>query len=185
MSFAYTFLEKPLFYDGTQLRELFPRTSGGVMGNGAVAFLGGCRVELEHLVDSDDVAQNAPIYSESMLHCIHEYFDINLLATVFLQRLFISLVTDLLREHGAPVARRGDDIYANDRKLSVSIATASRVSTLIHCGFNLSSHNTPVPTISLPELGIHDAKAFSDELFHRYHREFVGCFHARCKVFGV
>ena len=55
--------------------------------------------------------------------------------------------------------RRGDDIFVNGKKLTVSIATAGISSEKIHCGINLISSGTPAEAnaIGLRDLGIeHD-----------------------------
>ena len=69
-------------------------------------------------------------------------------------------------------------------KLSVSIATVSATSTLIHTGFNIETDGTPVPTVGLADLDI-DVPAFASELLHRYADEMQDIWLARCKVRAV
>jgi hypothetical protein len=69
-------------------------------------------------------------------------------------------------------------------KLSVSIATASPVSTLIHTGFNIETEGTPVPTAGLAEQGV-DIPAFAAEVLRRYAAEVQDIWLARCKVRAV
>ena len=88
-----------------------------------------------------------------------------------------------------PVTRKGDDLYltrtdGTPGKLSVSIATVSATSTLIHTGFNIETEGTPVPTVGLAELDI-DVPAFASELLHRYTGEVQDIWLARCKVRAV
>jgi hypothetical protein len=88
-----------------------------------------------------------------------------------------------------PVTRRGDDLYlpradGSPGKLSVSIATASATSTLIHTGFNVETEGTPVPTVGLAELGV-DPATFGAELLRRYAEEVEDIWLARCKVRAV
>ena len=50
--------------------------------------------------------------------------------------------------------RRGDDLFCQDRKLSVSIATLSPVSSMIHLGLNISAKGAPVPAVGLEDLEV-------------------------------
>jgi hypothetical protein len=54
--------------------------------------------------------------------------------------------------HG--VERRGDDLYVGEGKLSVSVATVSPVSGLIHLGLNVTAAGVPVKAACLADLGL-------------------------------
>lgn len=178
--------EATLTYDGHQLSSLFAYKNFQVQGDSIVAFHGPCQVELSEMVDVEDVLAQDHIYSEAMVHFIIEHFDQDLEKTVTRQRLLVAIIAETIADLGdKPVTRSGDDLYLADCKLSVSIATLSRVSTLIHTGLNLSSNNTPIPTVSLPELGINDWSGFAQEVMARYTREIHSIQLARCKVRGV
>lgn len=182
---AYWF-EKPLKYDGTQLSSLFAYRNYRVQGDSIVAFRGPCQVELKEMVDVEDVLDQAHIYSEDMLHFIIEHFDQDLEKMVLRQRLFIAIIHEMLINEGVQgLTRAGDDLYLVEGKLSVSIATLTRVSTMIHTGLNISSKFTPVKTISLPELGILDIKDFANKIMKAYTSEINSICLARCKVRGV
>ena len=86
---------------------------------------------------------------------------------------------------GKVLIRRGDDIYDEDAKLSVSIATLSGISTLIHTGINISSHNTPVKTKGLISDYNLDPTAFSKEVLGAFKNELESSWLARCKVRSV
>lgn len=178
--------EESLTYDGHQLSSLFAYKNFQVQGDSIVAFHGPCRVELTEMVDLEDVLAKDHIYSEAMVHFIIEHFDHDLEKAVTRQRLLVAIMAETISALGdKAVVRSGDDLYYKDRKLSVSIATLSRVSTMIHTGLNLSSANTPIPTISLPELGISDWNLFAREVMARYTEEIQSIGLARCKVRGV
>ena len=95
----------------------------------------------------------------------------------------------LERMTNRPVTRKGDDLYlpctnGSPGKLSVSIATTSTTSTLVHTGMNIEIEGTPVPTVGLAELGV-DPVAFGAELLRRYADEVDDIWLARCKVRAV
>ena len=74
------------------------------------------------------------------------------------------------------IRRSGDDIFVKidgvDKKLSVSIATKSITSVLIHTGLNILSEGAPVSASGLlSELGIKDIKNFACDVMERYSEE--------------
>lgn len=176
--------QEEITYTGEQLSSLWAMRRFGLQGESVVAFAGPCRVGPEHMVDQADVAAGAFIYSERMLHFIVEHFELGLRETIARQRLLVALAAELLRPQAPALVRRGDDLYLGERKLSVSIATASPVSTLIHLGLNISSTGTPVPAVGLAELGVEPA-GFAQELMAAYREEMAGITAARAKVKGV
>lgn len=182
----HLYIDQEIKYDGRQLHSLWAFRTFGLHGDSIVAWQGPCAVQLTEMVDQEDVRQNAPIFSQAMLHFIVEHFHRDLEKAVWQQRLLIALIGERLNEKcSGQVKRHGDDLYLGDRKLSVSIATLSPVSALIHVGLNVSSEGTPVPTVSLPELGVGDIKEFAETILQDYVREVEGINYARCKVRGV
>lgn len=182
--------DHPITYDGRQLAPHWIYRQFDLMGDAVVAFMGPCQVALSEMVDIEDVKAAAPISSPLMLHVIAEFFSSDLHTTVYRQRLLVVTAKELLETlTDRPVTRRGDDLYlpradGSPGKLSVSIATASSVSTLIHTGLNIETAGTPVPTVGLAELGI-DAYAFAAKLLQHYAAELEDIWQARCKVRGV
>lgn len=175
-------------YDGTQLRPHWALKRFRLQGDSIVCFRGPCRVSLAHMVDLQDVLDEAPIFSPDMLHFIIEHFDNDLVRGVLRQRLLVAIIRDVLAERASfPLLRRGDDLFADTRKLSVSIATLSPVSTLIHTGLNITTEGVPVPAVGLFELGWTDRKIseLAVHIAQAYAEEFDAIQLARCKVRGV
>ena len=115
---------QPIDYDGTQLAAHWIYRTLDIADDALVAFAGEARVSLDHMVDLEDVKKKAPIYSPAMLHFIGEWFDDNLEAMILRQHLFVCGIYENLLERGiTKMHRRGNDIYHDGRKLSVSIAT--------------------------------------------------------------
>lgn len=173
-------------YDGSQLRAHWIAAQTGQYGDAMVAFRGRAAVDARHMVDLEDVAAQAWIASDDMLHFIVEHFDHDLERMILRQRLFIVLLAEQLRHLQPTLApqRRGDDLYDGDAKLTVSIATASPISCLIHTGINISSANTPVLTKGLHDYGI-APEPFAHAVMQSYADELAGIHHARCKVRGT
>jgi len=179
------FSEIELKYDGTQLQSHFAYNNFDIISDSIVAFIGPCDVKKENLVDLEDVKANKFIYSENMLHFIVEHFESNLQTTIAYQRLLIDLIIQELKESEPDISltRRGDDIYDETLKFSVSIATKSPVSTLIHTGINISSKNTPLPTSCLENYKI-NPHAVATSVLNRYRAEIENMKRAAAKVKG-
>lgn len=179
-------IEKEIKYIGSQLAPHWIYKNFKLQGDAIVAFIGECEVALTEMVDIEDVINNEPIYSKSMLSFITEQFNVNLVEGVFRQRLLICIIKELLEERGVFVVRNGDDLMIDGRKLSVSIATKSTTSILIHTGLNILSEGAPVKASGLTsELGITDIKEFALEIMKRYSEELEDINLASTKVRGV
>lgn len=179
-------IEEEIKYIGLQLQPHWIYKNFKLQGDAIVAFIGECEVKLTEMVDIEDVINNEPIYSKSMLSFITEQFNIDLVEGVFRQRLLICIIKELLEKRGVFVVRNGDDLMINGRKLSVSIATKSTTSILIHTGLNIESEGAPVKASGLTsELGITDIRAFAQEVMTAYAEELKDIELASTKVRGV
>lgn len=179
-------IEEEIKYIGSQLQPHWIYKNFKMQGDAIVAFIGECEVKLTEMVDIEDVINNEPIYSKYMLSFITEQFNINLVEGVFRQRLLICIIKELLEKRGIFVVRNGDDLMINGRKLSVSIATKSTTSILIHTGLNIESEGAPVKAAGLTsELGITDIRAFAQEVMTAYAEELKDIELASTKVRGV
>lgn len=184
---------KKITYDGSQLRSLYAFSEHNVQGNSVLAFRGPCMVREEDLVDIEDRKNHAEIISEDMAHFIVELFDSDLDRTVVLQRIFLCVMKDVIEELRPElfISRRGNGLYieveeegVEDRKLTVSVATASPLSTLIHTGINVASTGTPVPTLGLEDLDVL-VDDFILKVLQGFIDEIKGIDLDRCKVRSV
>jgi len=177
------FYDTELKYDGTQLHSHFAYKNFNLLGDSIIAFIGPCNVPTENMVDLEDVQNNKNIFSENMLHFIVEHFDHDLEKMIAYQRLLIDLIIQEMTEshEDLRLKRVGDDIYDDIYKVSVSIATSSPVSCLIHTGINVSSKNTPLPTKGLEDYGL-NPHAVATGVMNRYRAEIDSMIKARAKV---
>ena len=180
------FINDYIKYEGHQLAPHWIYKNFKIQGDAIVAFIGECEVKLSEMVDIEDVINNEPIYSKSMLSFISEQFNIELVEGVFRQRLLMCIIKESLEKRGIFVIREGDDLFVHGKKLSVSIATKSITSTLIHTGLNIQSDGTPIPTVGLmTDLGIQDINCFAEEVMLKYSQEIDDIVMASTKVRGV
>lgn len=180
------YIDEEIKYEGFQLSPHWIYKNFNIQGDAIVAFTGECEVKLNEMVDIEDVINNEPIYSKSMLSFISEQFNIGLIEGVLRQRLLITVIKEVLEKRGVQVVRDGDDLFYDGRKLSVSIATKSATSVLIHTGLNIISTGAPVKASGLSEdIGISDIKNFALEVLDRYSKELYDIVQATTKVRGV
>ena len=180
------FLENEIKYEGWQLSPHWIYKNFEIQGDAIVAFIGECDVKLTEMVDIEDVINNEPIYSKSMLSFISEQFNIGLVEGVFRQRLLICIIKEALEKRGFTITRNGDDLFFDGKKLTVSIATKSVNSILIHTGINIDSAGAPVKASGLSsELGLNDIKVFANEILEKYSSEIDDIIMASTKVRGV
>ncbi len=179
-------IEKEIDYDGRQLVPHWIYKNFGLLGNSLVAFRGGCDVKITEMLDLKDVQENKPIFSKKMLHFIGEFFDTDLTRTILLQRLLVSHAQQeiVIRAKRPSLVRGGNDLYDEGAKLSVSIATASPASTLLHFGINIISEGTPIPTKGLEDYDI-DPVLFARSLLESFRDEVKTVEEARAKVRSV
>jgi hypothetical protein len=179
----YRLIKDEITYTGEQLRSNFAYTTLGIIGDSIIAFCGMCDVKLKEMVDIEDLKAGRAIYSESMLHFIVEHYDTDLEKTILRQLLLVTIVKDLLNDiRGTMAVRRvNSDLYEEDAKLSISVATVTPMSSLIHFGINITSINTPVKTKGLKDYSI-DPYEFANLVMDRYTKEQDKINIARCKV---
>lgn len=179
----WAFIDERIDYTGEQLRSHWIMERFGIVGDAIVSFIGRCEVGFEEMVDLDDLLEGRSIRSELMLHFIAEHFDPDIERAILRQRLFIAIIVEELnRLLGRPVfGRRGDDIYDGDKKLSVSIATCSPVSSLMHTGLNITAEGAPVRAAGLEDYNI-DPRPLAEFVMRRYVEEMKGVKAAKAKV---
>lgn len=168
--------DRRIDYDGSAIRSHWAYRNFGILGNSLVVFRGKCDVKVEEMIDIEDLRQKKEIKSDDMVHYIIEVFEYpNVLLASALQKLFIAKLCELLGEYGIKTSRKGDDIYVDGRKLSISIATVSPVSIKIHIGINVEAKGIPegVNAIGLEELGILDIQEFMEKSGKALVEEFV------------
>lgn len=184
------FLKEKIPYTGIELSPHWISAKTGEFASAIVAFRGACRVETGELVDMEDSREKETIVAEEMLHFLGEWFDGDLMLGITRQRLLIAGFAELLRRKLNPdlaqnLQREGNDLYltmgGEKKKISVSIVTASPVSTLFHFGVNINAAGAPVRAVGLAELGV-DPDVLAQEALKLFSEEWKGIQKARCKV---
>jgi hypothetical protein len=136
----------------------------------------------DDLVDLEDRALGHTVAGDRMLHFIVEIFELDMPGIVFAQRLLCTIVKDSVgAAGGATIRRDGDDLFVGKGKLSVSVATVSPVSGLIHLGLNITTSGVPVEAACLEDLGI-DAAELARAILSAFAAEVDGAMGAAKKV---
>ena len=188
MSLYTRYLEGEIPYTGHELKPAWIARRTGVFQSSIVAFRGPCRVDTAEMVDLEDRFQAARIEAGEMLHFLGEWFDNSLELAIARQRLFIAGFGELVAARlpaGRRVLRRGNDLYVSGEgepaKLSVSIVTATPVSTLFHFGVNIDASGAPVRATGLGALRL-DVAELATAALTLMAEEWAGMEKARCKV---
>ena len=168
----YIVLDKKTDYDGSQISSLWAYNLADVQSDSIIAFRGGCDVKIEHMIDLEDKKQGDMIFSTDMIHFIIEHFDSTDLKLVYArQRLFTAIVKEILSGYRTDIVRNGDDLFVDDKKLTVSIASTSVVSQKIHFGINVVHDHYG----SLEDLGLgsDDVPALMEIIAKHYYNDFM------------
>lgn len=184
------FVTTKINYDGSQLQPLYAYLNHKLHGDSVVAFTGACNISFANMIDGEDIVSKSKIEGDQMLHFIIEIFNQNLMTAVSLQRLFASVALSIINASSViakanPLTRSGDDLYltlkGKSYKLSISIASVSPVSAMIHFAVNISNAGTPVKTCSLQDLKL-NPKSFAEDLMKRFSEEYISIVEATQKV---
>jgi len=187
------FINKEIIYTGKELAPHWIYKNFNLQGDAIVAFVGECEVKLSEMVDLQDVLDNSPIYSKKMVHFIAEHFNTTLIEGVLRQRLLVNIAREAISDNlinnnfsSQNIIRKGDDLFYNDGKLSVSIAAKSINSVLIHLGINIDSQGTPVKASGLEsDMNIKNHEEIAKNIIINYCKENEEIISASCKVRGV
>jgi len=183
------FLDQEICYTGKELAPHWIYKNFNIQGDAVVGFIGECEVKLPEMVDIQDVLDNSPIYSKKMVHFIVEHFNMPLIEGVVRQRLLINIARDVIMlnlPNQNKIIRNGDDLFYNEGKLSVSIATKSLNSVLIHLGINIDAVGAPVHASGLEsDMNIKNHEEIAKQIMINYCKEYDEIINASCKVRGV
>ena len=178
-----------IIYTGKQLSPSWIYKNYWIQGDAIVAFTGECNLTIDDMVDIEDYLNNSPIYSKNMLSFIIEHFNIGLVEGVARQRLFMCIVKDVIESYlpkGQTIMRKGDDLFYNGGKLSVSICTKSITSVLMHIGINIDTEGVPVKAAGLnTDMGLTDIREIAKDIMDKYILECEQIIYASTKVRGV
>jgi hypothetical protein len=177
-------------YTGRELRSGWLAERLGIEGDAIGAFRGSCMVSGGDLVDLEDLEAGNIVAGQDMVHFIVEMEGLCLAGITLAQRLLCSMVQEILNSAGrgagaggagAKVERRGDDLFVGEGKLSVSVATVSPKSGLIHLGLNVSTGGVPVKAACLTDLVV-GPSWLAERVLARFAAEVDSCGKASAKV---
>ena len=166
MNITHKHVDKIFEYDGSQIDPSWAFREFGIYGSSIVTWIGPVNITPDNLKDFADVGLE--IKSNNMINFICEFFDqqpTNMRVAYLRQRLLVMIFREILTEFNIKTKRSGDDIYVDNRKLSISIASVSLTSAKIHFALNLEDKGTPgdVETIGLFDIKDCDGKEIFNE----------------------
>ena len=153
-------------YDGSQINPSWAFQEFGIYGSSIVTWIGPVNITPDNLKDFADVGLE--IKSNYMVNFICEFFDqqpTNMRVAYLRQRLLVMIFREILTEYGISTKREGDDIFVENKKLSISIASVSLSSAKIHFALNMEDKGTPddVETIGLFDIKVNGERVFNND----------------------
>ena len=166
MTITHKHVDEIFEYDGSQINPSWAFQEFGIYGSSIITWIGPVNITPDNLKDFADVGLE--IKSNYMVNFICEFFDqqpTNMRVAYLRQRLLVMIFREILTEYGIPTKREGDDIFVEDRKLSISIASVSLSSAKIHFALNLEDKGTPddVETIGLYGIKVNGSQVFKED----------------------
>ncbi len=166
MTITHKHVDEIFEYDGSQINPSWAFQEFGIYGSSIVTWIGPVNIAPDNLKDFADVGLE--IKSNYMANFICEFFDqqpTNMRIAYLRQRLLVMIFREILTEKGIATKREGDDIFVDDRKLSISIASVSLSSAKIHFALNLEDKGTPddVDTIGLYDIRVDGQQVFNED----------------------
>ncbi len=165
MTITHKHVDEIFEYDGSQINPSWAFQEFGIYGSSIVTWIGPVNITSDNLKDFADVGLE--IKSNYMVNFICEFFDqqpTNMRVAYLRQRLLVMIFREILTEYGILTKREGDDIFVENRKLSISIASVSLSSAKIHFALNLEDKGTPddVETIGLFDIKVNGEHVFNN-----------------------
>ena len=167
MTITHKHVDEIFEYDGSQINPSWAFQEFGIYGSSIVTWIGPVNITPDNLKDFADVGLE--IKSNYMVNFICEFFDqqpTNMRVAYLRQRLLVMIFREILTEFGVESKREGDDIFVNNGKLSISIASVSLSSAKIHFALNLEDKGTPSDVETIGLFDIRDGEGnqiFNDE----------------------
>ena len=166
MTITHKHVDEIFEYDGSQINPSWAFQEFGIYGSSIITWIGPVNITPDNLKDFADVGLE--IKSNYMVNFICEFFDqqpTNMRVAYLRQRLLVMIFREILTEYGILTKREGDDIFVENRKLSISIASVSLSSAKIHFALNLEDKGTPddVETIGLFDIKVNGERVFNND----------------------
>lgn len=188
-------------YNGSHLssRFAYDHFKDRVLRSGnIIAFRAPMEVEAEFMVDKEDLINNDYIYSDDAINFCIEIPDIDLFGGVCFQRLFNSLVANILASKyvDCNLEVDGDDIKVADEyktrdgiimppgtgKASVSIAKWCNNAVLIHTGINVRAGKRAPAYAYGTNMTDEQCEQFMQDVIEMFYGTIQDVFVATCKV---
>ena len=165
MTITHKHVDEIFEYDGSQINPSWAFQEFGIYGSSIVTWIGPVNITSDNLKDFADVGLE--IKSNYMVNFICEFFDqqpTNMRVAYLRQRLLVMIFREILTEYGISTKREGDDIFVENKKLSISIASVSLSSAKIHFALNMEDKGTPddVETIGLFDIKVNGEHVFNN-----------------------
>ncbi|MCD6097601.1 DUF366 family protein [bacterium] len=150
-------IREPIEFDISAMRPHWAHERFELLGDSIVAFHGRCNIPEQDFMDLRKRKKGPGLYAKDMLHFVAEQFQPYLEMAVLRQYLLVLIAEEKLEHRVSPnlkIIRWHDDLFLNNRKLTVTAVAKTPVSTKIHLGINIDPTGATQPAVGLTELGV-------------------------------
>lgn len=140
----------------------------GLLGDSIISFTGKIDVKREELIDLFELKRKSMIPDCILLNFVVEHFGDDLGKAILRQRILLSIAEEKLvhRVGNHQINRLGDDLFVQERKLSITAVTVNPVSAKIHLGICVNPPDKG-KFIGLKKLGV-DVNELSEVIVAQY-----------------
>ena len=124
-------------------------------GNSMVIFKGPIKIEPKEMIDLKELKRGTAFPDGDLLHFVIEHFGDDIEKGVLRQNILVNIAEEKIshRLSGRRILRWGDDLYDEDRRITLTAVATTPVSIKIHLGICITS-DTEAGFVGLSEYGL-------------------------------
>jgi uncharacterized protein len=132
----YVILPEPLPMTIEAMKPHWALLRFDLWGNSMVIFKGQMKIDQKDMIDLKEFKRGALFPKGEMLHFVIEHFDDDTEKGVLRQNILVNIAEEKLshRLSGRRIIRWGDDLYDEDRRITLTAVSKTPVSVKIHFG---------------------------------------------------
>ena len=137
----YLFLTEPMKMTIEAMRPHWALVNFDLWGDSMVVFRGTMDVEPKDMIDLKEMKRGTVFPSGDLLHFVIEHFGDELKTGVLRQNILVNIAEEKLghRLGSKKILRWGDDLYDEDRRITLTAVAQTPVSVKIHLGICIDS----------------------------------------------
>lgn len=164
----YLLLHEPMTMTIAAMKSHWALMNFDLWGNSLVVFRGRMQIEAREMIDLKELKRGTVFPDGDIVHFIIEHFGDDLEKGVLRQNILVNIAEEKLshRMQNRRILRWGDDLYDEDRRITLTAVTQTPVSIKIHLGICIDS-DMESGFIGINEYGL-DADELAEVIGNQY-----------------